>query len=93
MTRRPVGFTRRRTTASAESSSFGVIYWATEFITTRSMDFSAMLLNSSSERTLILVFGAKRAISRPRTPGAGSARNSVLQASATLAAASASPQA
>ena len=26
------------------------------------------------ERTRILVFGAKRAISRPRTPGAGSAR-------------------
>ncbi len=69
------------------------MYWATEFITTRSIDFSVMFFNSSSERTLILVLGANRAISRPRTPGAGSARNNVLQASATLAAASASPQA
>ena len=69
------------------------MYWATEFITTRSMDFSSILRRSSSERTRILVLGAKRAISRPRTPGAGSARISLPQASATLAADSASPQA
>ena len=43
-------------------------------MTARSTDFSAIFRKSSSERTLILVFGAKRAISRPRTPGAGSAR-------------------
>ena len=79
--------------ANAVSSSAGVMYWATEFMTTRSIDFSAIFRRSSSDRTLILVFGAKRAISRPRTPGAGSARYSLPQASATLAAESASPQA
>ena len=50
------------------------MYCATEFITTRSIDFSSIFRKSSSERTRILVLGAKRAISRPRTPGAGSAR-------------------
>ena len=69
------------------------MYWATEFITTRSTDLSGIFLTSSSERTRIFVLGAKRAISRPRTPGAGSARISWPQASATLAADSASPQA
>ena len=54
-----------------ESSSSDVMYCATEFITTRSIDFASILRRSSSERTRILVFGAKRAISRPRTPGAG----------------------
>ena len=69
------------------------MYWATEFITARSTDFSLIFRKSSSDRTLILVFGANRAISRPRTPGAGSARISLPQASATCAADSASPQA
>ena len=69
------------------------MYCATEFMTARSIDFSAIFRKSSSERTLILVFGAKRAISRPRTPGAGSARYSLPQASATCAADRASPQA
>ena len=69
------------------------MYCATEFITARSTDFSAIFRKSSSERTRILVFGAKRAISRPRTPGAGSARISLPQASATRAADRASPQA
>ena len=39
-TSRPPGFSSRRTTAKAESSSPGVMYWATEFMTTRSTDFS-----------------------------------------------------
>ena len=39
----------------------------------RSIDFASVLRKSSSDRTLIFVLGAKRAISRPRTPGAGSA--------------------
>ena len=69
------------------------MYWATEFMTARSIELSSIFRTSSSDRTLIFMFGAKRAISRPRTPGAGSARNSLLQASATLAADSASPQA
>ncbi len=78
---------------SAASSSSGVMYCATEFITTRSIDWSCMLRTSSSERTRIFVFGANRAISRPRTPGAGSARISLPQAAATWLADSASPQA
>lgn len=69
------------------------MYCATEFITTRSSELSSIWLRSSSERTEILALGAKRAASLPRTPGAGSARYSLAQASATLAADSASPQA
>ncbi len=68
------------------------MYCATEFMITRSMDFSGIFLTSSSERTRIFVIGAKRAISRPRTPGAGSARINWPQAAATFAADSASPQ-
>ena len=58
-TSRPPGFSSRRITANAESSSAGVMYWATEFMTARSIDFSSIFRKSSSERTLILVFGRK----------------------------------